>query len=714
MVKNFEKKGKEFGLEFRNKPTIDNSAKLMAIIMKAVEETMKMSPYFIQCISIETFLFHFINSNQRKDKKGRLAQIKTGEGKSLIIAMLSLANALMGFFVDVITSTKYLAKRDQIKFKKLFDLFGISSNNITKVRLSKDDYDGIILYGTNTDFEFSLLRENIFIQNKIYTKPLNSNIKIKRQYEVAIVDECDNLFLDTALNSARISHKSSNISLNWIYSPIFDYVSKGNNDPELLRKSLRNYQKGMYENQVMSLTEKQLKCWIQSAKIAIKKKKNLDYIVAFNKDLQKNEVQIVSKDTGRIQINSRWTSGIHEFIEVKEGLIPENESNIIGSVSHPTYFENYKTIFGLTGTIGENIERNEIMSIYKIDSYYIPRNFKEQIKQLPTEICENKETKFKKIKEIIFKHPSQPILIILPDIDNTLEFSAILQSLNINHMILNDAQKENEDYILDRSGEKGNILIATNAAGRGTDIILSEESKKMGGLFVVFGFFPENSRIENQGIGRAGRQGNPGMNKIIFSKEEKFIQILTGLTNNNINDIDIYYYLRNEYIQKISELRMSCVENERRYYNSLKMFFIFKSFLDKILKSEYIMNKLESKNIYNINLNYYMNNVVLFVEDTWSEFYSEISSDRDYDESKIENYFNEYLFLLIEKWSNYCIKFYRKIHVPKEDVPKEDISKEDIFYALLSDMINKLYEGNNAMISDEFIKFEKFIENYKI
>lgn len=179
MVKNFEKKGKEYGLEFRNKPTIDNSAKLMAIIMKAVEETMKMSPYLIQCISIETFLFHFINSNQRKDKKGRLAQIKTGEGKSLIIAMLSLANALMGFFVDVITSTKYLAKRDQIKFKKLFDLFGISSNNITKVRLSKDDYDGIILYGTNTDFEFSLLRENIFIQNKIYTKPLNSNIKKK-------------------------------------------------------------------------------------------------------------------------------------------------------------------------------------------------------------------------------------------------------------------------------------------------------------------------------------------------------------------------------------------------------------------------------------------------------------------------------------------------------------------------------------------------------
>ena len=705
MVKDFKKKGKILGSEFRNKPTIENSAKLIAIIMKAVEETMNVSPYLIQCISIESFLFHYKDYNERKEKKGRLAQIKTGEGKSLIIAMLSLANALMGFFVDVFTLSKYLAKRDQIKYKKLFDLFGISSNNITKQHPNKDDYNAIILYGTNTDFEFSLLRENIFIENKIFTKPLNSNVTIKRSYNVAIVDECDNLFLDTALNSARISHKNKNISLNWVYAPIFQFVSEGNNNVNSLRDVLIKYEKGIHKNIVSSLPDKKLQRWIISAKVAIKKKKNLDYIVAFNKDLQKEEVQIVSKDTGRIQIGSRWTAGIHEFIEVKEHLTPENESNIIGSISHPTYFENYDTIFGLTGTIGEDIERNEIMEIYKLDSYYIPRNFKEQIKKLDTEIFESKDLKFQRIIEIIGKYILQPKLVILPDIDNTLEFSALLNSLGIAHMVLNDAQKENEDYILDKSGEKSNILIATNAAGRGTDIILSEESKKLGGLLVIFGFFPENSRIENQGIGRAGRQGNPGMNKIIFSKDELFIKIL-GADKINNNNIDSYYNLRNNYIHQISELRISYVKNERKYFDCLKMFFSFKAFLDNILKNDYFLNKIDSKNIHNINLYYYIKNAIIFVEDSWSEFYSEISSERNVeDEVNKNSFFNEYLFVLNEKWSKYCIKLYKN---------NIDIYKEDLFHNILTDIINQWIEKSSEQNELLSTNFEKFIRDFKL
>ena len=473
----------------------------------------------------------------------------------------------------------------------------------------------------------------------------------------------------------------------------------------MLRDVLSKYENGIYKTSISSITDKKLESWIHSAKIAIKKTKNLDYIVAFNKDLQKEEVQIVSKDTGRIQIGSRWTAGIHEFIEVKENLIPENESNIIGSISHPTYFENYDTIFGLTGTIGENIERKEIMEIYKLDSYYLPRNFKEQIKKLDTEILENKNLKFQKIIEIINKYSYQPKLIILPDINNTLEFSVYLNSLNLNHMILNDAQKENEDYILDKSGEKGNILIATNAAGRGTDIILSEESKKLGGLLVIFGFFPENSRIENQGIGRAGRQGNPGMNKIIFSKDELFIKILGGDKINN-NNIDFYYNLRNEYINQISELRMSRVKNERRYFDSLRMFFNFKAFLDNILKNEYFINKLEKKNAHDINLYYYMKNVIIFVEDSWSEFYSEISSERDdEDDLNKNNYFNEFLFVLSEKWSKYCSKLYKN---------KIDIFKEDLFYGILSDIINKWIENSSNENKFHSINFEKFIKNFKL
>ena len=194
---------------------------------------MNVSPYLIQCLSVSSFLLFYINKKNNKFK-GKLAQIKTGEGKSLIIAMLALANALMGNFVDVITSTHYLAERDQIKFKKLYLKFGVTSSNIVKNNPLKEDYNGIILYGTNTYFEFSLLREGIYKENKLYTAPLESNdmILIERRYDVAIVDECDNLFLDTARNSARISHQAKN-SFNWIYPLIYKYYIKNENDLDI-------------------------------------------------------------------------------------------------------------------------------------------------------------------------------------------------------------------------------------------------------------------------------------------------------------------------------------------------------------------------------------------------------------------------------------------------------------------------------------------------
>jgi len=319
---------------------------------------------------------HYIEKN-KNNYKGKLAQIKTGEGKSLIIAMLSLANALIGNFVDVITSTHYLAERDQKKFKKLYDKFGITSSNIIKNNPSKSDYNAIILYGTNTDFEFSLLKEGIYNHKKMYTVPLNSNDNslIKRTFDVAIVDECDNLFLDTARNSARISHPSK-FNFNWIYPLIYDYFTKNENNfnVDILRNILNTYEKGKYKLESEKLDNDKLKELFRSAKIAKEKKLNLDYVIGIDYHTNKKIIQIVSLDTGRIQHGTRWSNGIHEFVEVKEGIEPETESNVIGSISHPTYFENYKILFGLTGTIGDEIERKEIELIYNVKCYDIPTN----------------------------------------------------------------------------------------------------------------------------------------------------------------------------------------------------------------------------------------------------------------------------------------------------------------------------------------------------
>ena len=267
---------------------------------------------------------------------------------------------------------------------------------------------------------------------------------------------------------------------------------------------------------------------LESAKIAKNKKLNLDYVIGFDEETKSKQIQIVSLDTGRIQYGSRWSNGIHELIEVKEGIEPETESNVIGSISHPTYFENYKILFGLTGTIGEEIERKEIEQIYKIKCYNIPRNFEEKLNMEKMEIYENKNEKFKRIIELVKENKqkgnkSQPILIILENIEETIEFGELLQKIKYDFFILNDIQKENEDYILNNMGHPGNILIATNAAGRGTDIIIDENSKNNGGLYVIVGFLPQNSRIEFQAIGRAGRQGNPGKSKIVVSRDEKFV-----------------------------------------------------------------------------------------------------------------------------------------------------------------------------------------------
>ncbi|OUM63765.1 hypothetical protein PIROE2DRAFT_9628 [Piromyces sp. E2] len=583
--KNFGEFGRQLGKEFRDSPTIINMARLLAFVTRGFEEVMNFTPYLIQILAISSFLLHYTKGSKNH---GRIAQIKTGEGKSMIIAILGLCNALMGYFVDVITSTHYLAERDQIKFKKLFSLFGISSCAITKQNPLKEDYNGIILYGTNTDFEFTLLREGIFIQNKNWTQPLGKKQLVKREYHVSIVDECDNLFLDTALNSARIAY-TANYHYNWVYYPIFNYVKKTAH-PNIyeMRQLLNTFENGIHQKELSQINDEILQKWLNGAKIALEKTINKDYIIGFNERFQKREIQIISSDTGigRVQYGCRWCDSIHEFVEVKEGLIPEEESSIIGSISHPTFFQNYQTIFGLTGTVGEEIEKNEIRKLYNIDLYHLPRNFKERLVIEKPEIFKSKTQKYQKI--------------------------------------------EKEEYILEKAGNIGSILISTNAAGRGTDIILSKEALAVGGLYVILGFFPQNSRIEYQGIGRAGRQGQLGKAKIIFSEDETFIQNELAKSSTlsppcyENDKIKYYYDIRNAYIERESKKRIQHTELERVYYRTLCNFFEFKRFLLELFE------KYEIKTIMRSELEPYYKFLLSQIDQLWANFYSEKVSKRNF------------------------------------------------------------------------------------
>ena len=721
--KDYENLGKKIGKDFINNLDIKNLSKLVALISLGVLETMNMIPYLIQCLSVSSFLLHYIIKDKNENYKGKLAQIKTGEGKSLIIAMLSLSNALIGNLVDVITSTHYLAERDQKKFKKLYDKFGISSSNIIKNNPSKSDYNAIILYGTNTDFEFSLLREGIYNQKKMYTVPLNSddNSLIKRTFDVAIVDECDNLFLDTARNSARISHPSK-YNFNWIYPLIYDYFTKNENNfnIDILRNILNTYESGKYKLESEKLDNDRLKELFRSAKIAKDKKLNLDYVIGIDYHTNKKIIQIVSLDTGRIQHGTRWSNGIHEFVEVKEGIEPETESNVIGSISHPTYFENYKILFGLTGTIGDEIERKEIELIYKIKCYDIPTNFEGKLINENLEIYENKKEKFKRILDIILLNKTKgnkalPILVILQNIEETIDFGKILSEINLEYYTLNDIQKENEDFILNNTGHSGSILIATNAAGRGTDIIIDETSKKNGGLYVIIGFFPRNSRIEFQAIGRAGRQGNPGKAKIIISRDEEFIYYNYYFINkikNQLNDeIKALYLFRQNDVRDLSFIRIKFCEKERIYFNVLKKFFLLKELIISLSNNnlfKFYFDYIISKIGINVNFEYYRNFIMINLENIWAEFYSELIKSKKYinyvNENSKKDYFIDFLIKLEKELSD-CLK---EIYGDKD----KNLIEIDITKNAIKNLENKMEQSiqKNNISPDNYNYFKLLFE----
>ena len=415
----------------------------------------------------------------------------------------------------------------------------------------------------------------------------------KRECQTIIVDESDNLFIDTALNSARIAYPTKK-HFDWVYSPILKCVKKNIADANEIRKIL---EKINLEN-TQKISDQQLNSWIQKAFLALDFKKDEKYVIRYNEETEKKEVQIIQLSTGRVNVGSRWQGGLHEFIEVKEGLEPQMESNTIASISHPSFFNKYKTIFGLTGTIGSTIEREEILNLYQLDSFNIPPNFSSKRIIHPTDLCYNKYEKEEKIIEEIRKirKKRRPILVLLLTIEETIEFSNRLKKEGINNLVINDIQKEKEDFIILYAGKSGNVVVATNAAGRGTDIILSQDSLNSGGLHVIIGFYPENIRVEYQGIGRAGRQGQVGSAHVLFSKDENIFN------DTQINSIENAESFRNKKLEEDSKIRMKSALYEMKVYQVLEKFFDKLQNLKDMVESDEF--KIFYENLKNINIEY--------------------------------------------------------------------------------------------------------------
>jgi preprotein translocase subunit SecA len=487
------------------------------------------APYSTQILAALSLL---IGDNSRQ------AQVKTGEGKSFIIALWIFVTAMQCRAVDVITSSRYLASRDQAKFNDFFKRCGISTSHICYEDKKSNHFQAQVLYGPAVDFEFAWMSDRIS-GGKLFEARLSTPY-ISRNFDCVCIDESDNLLIDSASNQA-ISSYPSDTSVEWIYAPILffvkDLVEQKNYsliqliiNINLLKEYLKKYLSEDHKKKCQALPEEQLVNWLKCAFHAlVELKENHHYVIKKQKNesgQNKSEIQIIDVQTGRISEDSRWGNGVHEFLEIKHDIKVKKENLTPLSISHAIFYKFYLKISALTGTA----ERNQTQSIYEIESFDIPSHFPLKRQDAPPIITTTAEEYFSCILALIKQCVSskRPVLVLCETIKESEYLAQLICKQQLKCQLLNETQEALEHLVIKQAGQSGKITVATNVAGRGTDIVLAEESLKNGGLQVLLTFYPDSERVENQAIGRAGRQGQVGSSQMIIHKQMEKIKTLIG------------------------------------------------------------------------------------------------------------------------------------------------------------------------------------------
>lgn len=511
--------------KLKSAPADDNDIlKLVAVGRLAIRLEYSMYLYDTQVCTVLLELAY---------KQGVVAQVKTGEGKTKIIALIGfvLAQTTKDSPGFIISSSQALAIRDYEDHCDFYRKFGVHTSHICERSFDKSCFQGQILYGTATDFEFVIMRE-MLNGEKIFPPTVVNGTK---RFSWAIIDEIDNLTIDTALSGARLSLPAE-VRSDWVYEPIYRFVKQrvvsGNNGFDKtqlvgdLRKNLLEYRGGKYAARLNEFSDKKLGVWIESSiKSLHSYREKADYIVACEyegNEPRSRDIRIVdAKNTGRIMHGSRWGHGLHEFVEVKHGIDVQQESICPISISHPVFYQMFDAVYGITGTIGSAVERSELKDVYSLDSYDVPTYRPLLRKDMPTKIYNTDLEYYRSIIDVArgCGQAGRPLLLLCETIEDTEELAKQFLSESIKYEVLNEIQKKLEKEIIEGAGLPGAVTIATNTAGRGTDIKPSLESLLNGGLHAVFVFEPESERVEFQGRGRAGRQGQPGSSEIVLSKE---------------------------------------------------------------------------------------------------------------------------------------------------------------------------------------------------
>ncbi|HBF8939884.1 TPA: preprotein translocase subunit SecA, partial [Clostridioides difficile] len=446
--------------------------------------------------------------------QGKIAEMKTGEGKTLVEVAPVYLNALTGKGVHVVTVNDYLAQRDKELMQPVYEFLGMSvgviiADLIPEVR--KVQYNCDITYGTNNEFGFDYLKDNMV------TKKFD---KVQRKLNFAIVDEVDSILIDEARTPLIIAGEGDEDSKLYELANSFIKTIK-EEDYELDRKdkTVALKESGIDKAEsffgIKNLTDIEnieLYHHINQALRGHKlMEKDVDYVVV------NQEVMIVDEFTGRVMDGRRYTDGLHQAIEAKEGVEIKDESKTMATVTFQNFFRLYSKLSGMTGTA--KTEEGEFESIYKLNVVQIPTNKPIIRADLHDKVFRTEKEKYQAVvEEVIRIHKTkQPILIGTVSVEKSEMLSGMLKKEGIKHQVLNAKENDKEALIVSKAGKLGSVTIATNMAGRGTDIALGagdkeEESrvKELGGLYVIGTERHESRRIDNQLRGRSGRQGDPG------------------------------------------------------------------------------------------------------------------------------------------------------------------------------------------------------------
>ncbi|MGL4740995.1 MAG: preprotein translocase subunit SecA [Sarcina sp.] len=490
--------------------------------------------------------------------QGRVVEMKTGEGKTLTELCPAYLNSLTGKGVHIITVNDYLAKRDKEEMAPLFEFLGISVGLVIQnTENRREEYRKDVIYTTNTDVGFDYLRDNLVFEVQE---------KVLRRLNYALIDEIDSIFIDEARTPLIISAKGDKPTKLYYYITKLigkmnesDYDRDYEKDAIVLTESgISKVEKVLELDTIADTRYSEITHVIsQALRAQFILEKDKDYIV------EDGEVILIDQNTGRIADGRRLSNGLHQCLEAKEGVEIKGESKTLGTITYQNLFKLYKKVSGMSGTV--KTEELEFKEIYNLDVVVIPTH--KGVRRVDYEdlIYLNKKEKYKAIiKDIInSSRDGRPILVGTISIQDSEILSKLLNELNVEHNLLTAKTKEEEAEIVARAGAKRAITIATSVAGRGTDIKISNEINNLGGLKVIGVERAESERIDNQLIGRAGRQGNNGSSQFYISLDDELF------INNSKKDLKKNYdrpdsdYLRKE-VKKLQRLVSSKEFQERK------------------------------------------------------------------------------------------------------------------------------------------------------